>query len=98
MSKLKFERDEPVARKVAVQRLRAVADALAGTGSEAELKVGSQTLTFPVADEMTCELEVELDGDEIELELELKWSTRKPAPRAKPKARAKPKPKRQRRG
>jgi amphi-Trp domain-containing protein len=89
MAKLKFEREDPISRAEAVKRLRAVADALAGSGSTAELEVGAQTLTFPVGPEMRCELELELDGDEIELELELKWSTAKPAakPRPGPKAR-----------
>jgi amphi-Trp domain-containing protein len=85
MTELKFERKDTLSRKEAVDRLRAVADALDGRDGQAELKVGSETIDFPKGSEIRFELELELDGDELELELELKWSVAK-AGRTAPKS------------
>lgn len=81
MTALKFERKDKLSRRDAVQRLRAVADALDGTNKTVDLELESESIEFPMGSEIRFELEVELDGDEIELELELKWSTAEPAPK-----------------
>ena len=81
MTTLKFERKDTLSRKDAVQRLRAVADALDLVPSSVELELESESIGFPMASEVRFELEVELDDDELELELELKWSTAEPAPK-----------------
>jgi amphi-Trp domain-containing protein len=81
MTELKYERKDTLSRRDAVQRLRAVADALDGDERSVELELESDSIEFPMGSEVRFELEVELDDDELELELELKWSTAKPAPK-----------------
>ncbi|MFL5859149.1 MAG: amphi-Trp domain-containing protein [Solirubrobacteraceae bacterium] len=77
MTELKFERKETLMREEAVALLRSIADALDGSDRQAELELGSDTISLPVGSEIRMELEVELDDDE--LELELKWAVQEPA-------------------
>lgn len=77
MTELKFERKETLMREEAVALLRSIADALDGSDRQAELELGSDTISLPVRSEIRMELEVELDDDE--LELELKWAVQEPA-------------------
>lgn len=79
MTELKFERKETLMREEAVALLRSIADALDGSDRQAELELGSDTISLPVGSEIRMELEVELDDDELELELELKWAVQEPA-------------------
>jgi amphi-Trp domain-containing protein len=79
MTELKFERKETLMREEAVALLRSIADALDGSDRQAELELGSDTISLPVGSEIRMELEVELDDDE--LELELKWAVQEPAAR-----------------
>src|SRR4051812_33176762 len=76
MTELKFERKETLMREEAVALLRSIADALDGSDRQAELELGSDTISLPVGSEIRMELEVELDD---ELELELKWAVQEPA-------------------
>jgi amphi-Trp domain-containing protein len=79
MTELKFERKETLMREEAVALLRSIADALDGSDRQAELELGSDTISLPVGSEIRMELELELDDDELELELELKWAVQEPA-------------------
>ncbi|MDX2558864.1 amphi-Trp domain-containing protein [Streptomyces sp. TX20-6-3] len=82
MKDLKFEQKRSLSRAEAADQLTALADALR-QGGEAELELGSGTLSLRIPDELRCELEFEVSGGEIELEIEFKWPTgraRKSAP------------------
>ena len=62
-------------REEAVALLRSIADALDGSDRQAELELGSDTISLPVGSEIRMELGVELDDDELELE----WAVQEPA-------------------
>ncbi|WP_435970042.1 amphi-Trp domain-containing protein [Streptomyces sp. Qhu_M48] len=88
MTDLKFEQKRSLSRAEAADQLTALAAALR-QGGEAELELGSGTLSLRIPDELRCEVEFEVDHGEIELEIELKWPTRRPRKSA-PAASAKP--------
>ncbi|MFI8517035.1 amphi-Trp domain-containing protein [Streptomyces sp. NPDC085481] len=77
MKDLKFEQKRSLSRLEAADQLAALADALR-EGGEAELELGSGTLSLRIPDELSSEVEFEVGGGEIELEIELKWQTGRP--------------------
>ncbi|MEV8045902.1 amphi-Trp domain-containing protein [Streptomyces griseoluteus] len=72
MKDLKFEQKRPLSRLEAADQLTSLATALR-EGGEAELDLGSGTLSLRIPDELHGELEIEIGNGEIELEIELKW-------------------------
>ncbi|MGW6389777.1 amphi-Trp domain-containing protein [Streptomyces sp. NPDC055103] len=83
MKDLKFERKRSLSRHEVADQLAALAAALR-EGGEAELELGSGTLSLRIPDELRSEVEFEVGDGEIELEIELKWSTRGPRETAAP--------------
>ncbi|MFI0088216.1 amphi-Trp domain-containing protein [Streptomyces bobili] len=74
MKDLKFEQKRSLSRFEAADQLTALATALRD-GGEAELELGSGTLSLRIPDDLRSEMEVEIGGGQIELEIELKWPT-----------------------
>ncbi|MEU9922386.1 amphi-Trp domain-containing protein [Streptomyces griseoluteus] len=88
MKDLKIEQKRPLSRLEAADQLTALATALR-EGGEAELDLGSGTLSLRVPDDLHGEMEVEIGNGEIELEIEFKWPTgRKRAAPSPPTAAA----------
>ncbi|MFD6025651.1 amphi-Trp domain-containing protein [Streptomyces griseoluteus] len=87
MKDLKFEQKRPLSRLEAADRLTALATALR-EGGEAELDLGSGTLSLRIPDDLHGELEIEIGNGEIELEIELKWPTGRKRPAPSPPAAA----------
>lgn len=81
MKDLKFEQKRSLSRLEAADQLTALAAALRGSG-DAELELGSGTLSLRIPDELRSEMEIEIGNGEIELEIEFKWPTA--SPRAAP--------------
>ncbi|QWB24999.1 amphi-Trp domain-containing protein [Streptomyces koelreuteriae] len=86
MTDLKFEQKRSLSRLEAADQLTALAAALR-EGGDAELELGSGTLSLRIPDDLRSEVEVEIDNGEIELEIELTWPTtppkrKKPPPKA----------------
>ncbi|WP_435283009.1 amphi-Trp domain-containing protein [Streptomyces koelreuteriae] len=102
MTDLKFEQKRSLSRLEAADQLTALAAALR-EGGDAELELGSGTLSLRIPDDLRSEVEVEIDNGEIELEIELTWPTappkrKKPPPKAAARSTtgtstSKPKPK-----
>ncbi|TXS29741.1 amphi-Trp domain-containing protein [Streptomyces sp. ms191] len=83
MKDLKFEQKRSLSRLEAADQLSALAEALR-QGGEAELELGSGTLSMRIPEELRSEVEFEVGDGEIELEIEFTWPTRrvrKAAPR-----------------
>ncbi|MFC9247998.1 amphi-Trp domain-containing protein [Streptomyces sp. NPDC057136] len=74
MKDLKFEQKRLLSRLEAADQLTALAAALR-EGEDAELELGSGTLSLRIPDELRSEIEVEVGDGEIELEIEFTWST-----------------------
>lgn len=74
MKDLKFEQKRSLSRLEAADQLSALAAALR-EGGDAELELGSATLSLRVPDALRSEVEVEVGNGEIELEIEFKWPT-----------------------
>ncbi|MFJ6844362.1 amphi-Trp domain-containing protein [Streptomyces griseoluteus] len=74
MKDLRFEQKRPLSRIEAADQLTALATALR-EGGEAELDLGSGTVSLRVPDDLHGELEIEIGNGEIELEIEFKWPT-----------------------
>ncbi|MFD8259101.1 amphi-Trp domain-containing protein [Streptomyces griseoluteus] len=74
MKDLRFEQKRPLSRLEAADQLTALATALR-EGGEAELDLGSGTLSLRVPDDLHGEMEIEIGNGEIELEIEFKWPT-----------------------
>ncbi|MFF9376991.1 amphi-Trp domain-containing protein [Streptomyces griseoluteus] len=74
MKDLKFEQKRPLSRFEAADQLTALATALR-EGGEAELDLGSGTLSLRIPDDLQGELEIEIGNGEIELEIEFRWPT-----------------------
>ncbi|RZU29295.1 amphi-Trp domain-containing protein [Streptomyces sp. BK022] len=74
MKDLRFEQKRPLSRLEAADQLTALATALR-EGGEAELDLGSGTVSLRVPDDLHGELEIEIGNGEIELEIEFKWPT-----------------------
>ncbi|MEU6877014.1 amphi-Trp domain-containing protein [Streptomyces sp. NPDC046712] len=74
MKDLKFEQKRSLSRTEAADQLAALAAALR-KGGEAELELGSGTLSLRIPDTLRSEVELEVEGGEIELEIELTWQT-----------------------
>ncbi|MGA5896520.1 amphi-Trp domain-containing protein [Streptomyces venetus] len=74
MADLKFEQKRSLTRREAADQLTALAAALR-EGEDAELELGSATLSLRIPDDLRSEIEVEIGDGEIELELEFKWPT-----------------------
>ncbi|MFG2866951.1 amphi-Trp domain-containing protein [Streptomyces sp. NPDC048338] len=95
MKDLKFEQKRSLSRLEAADQLSALAEALR-QGGEAELELGSGTLSMRIPEELRSEVEFEVGDGEIELEIEFKWPTRRPrkaasrAPESAEKAAPKP--------
>ncbi|MFC9127818.1 amphi-Trp domain-containing protein [Streptomyces sp. NPDC057099] len=86
MTDLKFEQKRSLSRLEAADQLTALAAALR-EGGDAELELGSGTLSLRIPDDLRSEVEVEIDNGEIELEIELTWPTTTPK-RKKPPTKA----------
>ncbi|MCX4761758.1 amphi-Trp domain-containing protein [Streptomyces sp. NBC_01275] len=74
MKDLKFEQKSSLSRMEAADQLTALAAALR-KGGDAELELGSGTLSLRIPDDLRGEMEVEVGNGEIELEIEFKWPT-----------------------
>lgn len=74
MTDLKFEQKGSLSRIEAADQLTALAAALR-EGGDAELELGSGTLSLRIPDDLRSEIEVEVGNGEIELEFEFKWPT-----------------------
>ncbi|MGW8885536.1 amphi-Trp domain-containing protein [Streptomyces sp. NPDC055749] len=74
MKDLKFEQKRSLSRLEAADQLTALAAALR-EGEDAELELGSGTLSLRIPDELRSEIEVEVGEGEIELEIEFTWPT-----------------------
>jgi amphi-Trp domain-containing protein len=81
MKDLKFEHKRSLSRREAADQLTALAAALR-EGGEAELELGSGTLSLRIPDELHSEMEIEVASGQIELEIEFTWPTAssRPAP------------------
>ncbi|MEE1790174.1 amphi-Trp domain-containing protein [Streptomyces sp. BE308] len=77
MKDLKFEQKRSLSRLEAADQLTALAAALR-EGGEAELELGSGTLSLRIPDDLRGEIEVGIGDGEIELEIEFKWPTAPP--------------------
>ncbi|WP_137989311.1 amphi-Trp domain-containing protein [Streptomyces vilmorinianum] len=91
MKDLKFEQKRSLSRLEAADQLVALADALR-QGGEAELELGSGTLSLRIPDDLRSEVEFEVGDGEIELEIEFTWPTAQPpkAPAQAASSTAKP--------
>ncbi|MEV4950219.1 amphi-Trp domain-containing protein [Streptomyces sp. NPDC053755] len=74
MKDLKFEHKRSLSRREAADQLTALAAALR-EGGEAELELGSGTLSLRIPDELHSEMEIEVGSGQIELEIEFTWPT-----------------------
>lgn len=73
MTDLKFELNRSLSRLEAADQLSALA-AMLRRGGQAELELGSGTMSLRIPDDLRSEIEVEVDDGQIELEIELTWS------------------------
>ncbi|MFF7313487.1 amphi-Trp domain-containing protein [Streptomyces sp. NPDC008137] len=83
MTDLKFEQKRSLTRLEAADQLTALAAALR-EGGDAELELGSGTLSLRIPDDLRSEMEFEIDNGEIELEIEFTWPTTAPKPEKPP--------------
>ncbi|MGX1267389.1 amphi-Trp domain-containing protein [Streptomyces phaeoluteigriseus] len=74
MRDVKFEQKRALTRFEAADQLTAIANALR-EGADAELDLGSGTLSLRIPDDLRSEVEIEIGDGEVELEIELKWPT-----------------------
>src|SRR4051794_27377755 len=74
MKDLKFEQKRSLSRMEAADQLTALA-AVLREGGDADLELGSGTLSLRVPDDLRSEIEVEIGDGQIELEIEFKWPT-----------------------
>ncbi|MFF4359281.1 amphi-Trp domain-containing protein [Streptomyces sp. NPDC001604] len=74
MKDLKFEQKSSLSRIEAADQLTAIAAALR-EGGDAELELGTATLSLRIPDDLRSEVELEVGNGEMELEIEFKWPT-----------------------
>lgn len=72
MDIIEIEQKENVSRAEAAERLKAIAEVLAGD-EDIEFERGGMKVKVHVPDEVHLKIEVEVETDERELEIELKW-------------------------
>ncbi|MEU6817118.1 amphi-Trp domain-containing protein [Streptomyces sp. NPDC046860] len=85
MKDLRFEQKRSLSRREAADQLAALAAALRD-GGEAELELGSATLSLRIPDDLRSEVEIEIGDGEVELEIEFKWPTTRKRPAQAPAA------------